>query len=152
MSGAISGPTYVADTSVVVKWFLQRGESDVGIALGLFRALEEGRCHLKTPSLLVYEIANVLTIAQRLPVGDVIRCLEALHRLSLDLQPFNWTTLLRAVEIATACDATIYDSYFLALALETGSVLVTADDTFLKRARGYPGVIHLRQLRLPDSV
>ena len=149
MSNAAVVPTYVVDTSVAVKWFVQKSESDLEKAIGLFEAADQGRCRLGAPLLLVFEIANALTSAHRLPIGDVTRSLDALRRLDLNLEPFSWITLLRAVEIAAACDATIYDSYFLALALETGSTLVTVDEAFLKKAARYPGVIHLRQLRWP---
>ena len=51
----------------------------------------------------------------------------------------QWSTLQSAVEIASASDATVYDAYYLALALESGGVLVTADEKFLRKARRYPG-------------
>lgn len=142
--------SFVVDTSVAVKWFVQRGESDLARAVQLFEASNQGRCILKAPQLLLFEIANALRISHKLPLAEVLEALDALRQLKLDVQDFSWSTLAKATQIAAACDATVYDTYFLALAFETGSILVTADEVFLRKTRRYPGIVPLRQLRLPD--
>jgi predicted nucleic acid-binding protein len=68
------------------------------------------------------------------------------------LNAVQWSTLQNAVEIASAFDATVYDAYYLALALESGGVLVTSDEKFLGKARRYPGIVSLAQLQLPDLI
>ena len=70
--------------------------------------------------------------------------------LELGLQGFRLSTLTKTVEIAALCQVPVYDSYFLAMALESESVLVTADDACFRKARHYPSIVSLRQLRLPD--
>jgi predicted nucleic acid-binding protein len=142
--------SYVVDTSVAIKWYIEKDEADVGKAHDLLDCFGRGQCAVRSPHLLFFEIANALTAAHKLNFGAVMAALTHLRDLNLDLRPLDWATFSKAVEIAAACDATICDSYFLALALETGSILVTADDAFLKKARDYPDVVHLRQLRLPD--
>ena len=143
---------YVLDTSVAIKWYLEKDEADVARAHELLEVFGRGECIIRAPQFLLLEIANALTTARKLSLSATLEALTHTRQLGIDLQPLDWATLVKGIEIAAACNATIYDSYFLALALETGSILVTADDAFLKKARGYPGVIHLRQLRLPDSV
>lgn len=141
---------YVIDTSVAIKWYLEKEEADVTRAHDLLDHFGRGECIISAPQLLLFEIANALTTAHKLPIPAVMEAITHTRQLGIDLRPLEWATFAKAIEIAAACGATIYDSYFLALALETGSILVTADDAFLKRARGYPGIMHLRQLRFSD--
>lgn len=105
---------------------------------------------LRAPDLLLWEVANALTLGRRLKPADVAEALTHLRGLDLDLKSVQWSTLQSAVEIATAAEATVYDAYYLALALESGGVLVTADEKFLRKARRYPSIVSLAQLRLPD--
>ena len=49
----------VPDTSVIIKWFRQ-GEILAGEALAVRAAYLEGRIQLSVPSLVAYELANVL--------------------------------------------------------------------------------------------
>jgi predicted nucleic acid-binding protein len=138
------------DASVALKWYVQRGESDVTKAFRLLDAYGRGECVLQAPELLLWELANALALGRRLKPEDVSEALAHLQGLELDLRSLQWSTLKRAVEIATAADATVYDAYYLALALESGSVLVTADQRFLRKAHFYPGIVSLAQLQLTD--
>ena len=119
-------------------------------AFGSWMLYGRGECVLRAPELLLWELANALTLGAGLSPDDVSEALAHLQGLDLDLRSLQWSTLKRAVEIATAADATVYDAYYLALALESGSVLVTADERFLRKAHLYPGIVSLAQLQLPD--
>ncbi len=90
-----------------------------------------------------------MTLGRRLKPADVSEALAHLRGLDLDLKSVQWSTLQSAAEIAAAADATVYEAYYLALALETGGVLVTADEKFLRKARRYPGIVSLTQIQLP---
>jgi len=150
LTPAHSRPDYIVDASVALKWYVQRGESDVKKAFLLLEAQGRGRCVLRAPDLLLWEVANALTLGRRLRPAEVSEALTHLRGLELDLNAVQWSTLQSAVEIASAADATVYDAYYLALALESGGVLVTADEKFLRKARRYPGIVSLSQLQLPD--
>jgi predicted nucleic acid-binding protein len=141
---------FVVDSSVVVKWYVEKEESDIAQAFRLLEHFGQGLCILRAPQLLPFEVANALVTSQRLPASSVHEALNHLRELSIELQPLSWATFTEAVEIAATCGTTIYDSYFLALALETGNPLVTADEVFLRKTRRYPGILPLRQLDLPD--
>ncbi len=105
---------------------------------------------LRAPEFLLWELANVLAIGHKLRPSAVSEALTHLHGLELDLEGVQWSTLQRAVEIASTSDTTVYDAYFLAVALESDCVLVTADEAFLRKTRRFPGIISLTRLRLPD--
>lgn len=143
-------PVYVVDTSVVVKWYVEREESDVEKAWELLHGLEDGLCVLKAPELLLFEIANALMTSQGFQTAVVTKALDELQNLRVSVEPFSPSTLAQAVEIASLCRATIYDAYFLALASELGAVLVTADEVFLRKAHRYPQAMALRNFRLPN--
>jgi predicted nucleic acid-binding protein len=143
-------PAYVLDTSVAVKWFANEGGTEQTKADQLLDALGRGECILKAPELLLFEVANALMISHKFPSGRVMDSLAFLRKLKIEVELLNWSTLMKAVEIASACHATIYDSYFLALALETDSVLITADEVFLRKARHLPKIVSLRLLQLTE--
>ncbi|MBI1941462.1 MAG: type II toxin-antitoxin system VapC family toxin [Acidobacteria bacterium] len=140
-------PSYVVDTSVAVKWYLQRDEANVKEAFRLLDDFRNRRCVLRAPELLLFEVANALA-SSRIEPSDLLEALDHLRSMEIELEAVRWQTLTKAVEIAHACGATVYDSYFLSLALETNSILVTADRAFLRRARGYSGITSLESLRL----
>jgi len=147
-----SSPNYVVDASVALKWYVQRGESDVAKAFALLDAYDREQCVLGAPELLFWEVANALALGHRLKLDAVSEALAHLRSVDLQLRSLQWTTLQRAVEIAATTDATVYDAYYLALALETGSVLVTADEKFLRKARRYAGIVSLAQLQLDHLI
>ncbi len=142
-------PRYVVDTSVALKWFVESDQSDVLQARKLRESYYEGRCEIRAPELLLIELANALKAGRKFTPREIVEILESLRDLNLAYQAFGWATAATAVEIASACGATVYDSYFLALALESQSILVTADESFLRKTRHYPGIVSIRQLRVP---
>ena len=149
MTPPLSFPSYVVDASVALKWYVQRGEADVKKAFQLLELYGRGQCVLRAPELLLLEVANALTLGHRLKLSDISEALAHLRGLDLDLRSLQWTTLQSALEIASASDETVYDAYYLALALESGAVLVTSDEKFSRKARRYPGIVTLAQLQLP---
>ena len=149
MTPPLSLPSYVVDASVALKWYVQRGEADVKKAFRLLELYGRGQCVLRAPELLLLEVANALTLGHRLKLSDISEAFAHLRGLDLDLRTLQWTTLQSALDIASASDATVYDAYYLALALESGAVLVTADEKFSRKARRYPAIVTLAQLQLP---
>lgn len=150
MKALAARPSLVLDTSVALKWFVEEGEEDVPIARELQEAYLKQKCTLTAPQLLFFELTNGLLAGRKLSPREVVNAVEYVHSLDLRIEPLHWATLARSVDIASSCGATVYDSYFLAMALESHSLLVTADEVFLRKVRRYPDVISLRLLRLPD--
>jgi predicted nucleic acid-binding protein len=143
-------PAYVLDTSVAVKWFADEGGAEQAKAVQVFEAFEQGHCELRAPELLYFEIANALTHSYKLSGAMIIDSLNSLQKLKIEVESLNWPTLRKAVEIASTCGAAIYDSYFLAVAIGSDSVLITADQAFLRKARYMPNIIDLRHFNIPE--
>ncbi len=91
MTAAYPGPAYVIDTSVALKWFLEREEVDLLQARRLREAYLQGRCILRAPELLLFELANVLkhsgvsNCAKSIMRKFMTLCLATGHRLTLEI-------------------------------------------------------------------
>jgi predicted nucleic acid-binding protein len=143
-------PDYLIDTSVAIKWFIERNEANVKEARLLRDAYLRRRCNLRAPDLLVLEFANALAFAHRREKRQVREALQSLQEIAIDLLPFEWKTLGGAVELAAALQVAVYDAYFLAMAVVSGVQLVTADDAFLRRVKPHPNALALHDLQLAD--
>lgn len=132
----------VVDAGVAVKWFVP--EPDAAAALRLL----DGRHLLAAPDLIRSEIGNV---AWRLHNRGVIDAGEASdlieHFLSMPLEIHDSTYLLApALQIAIATNRTVYDSLYLALAMELGGTVVTADERWANALQGSPFARFVRRL------
>jgi len=115
----------VIDASVAVKWVLEESGSPQACRLRGAR--------LEAPELLLVECANILWKKVRL--GD-LREEEAMERLDLLARApvIIWAVspdlLMRALRLALDLRHPVYDCLYLALALQQGAPLVTADHRF----------------------
>jgi predicted nucleic acid-binding protein len=127
MQGAV-----VLDTSVVIKWFRQ-GEVLAEQALALRDAYLDGQIEVTLPSLLAYELANVLRYKTDLTTGQVQAAVGSLFDMGLAWVLPSGAVMERTVEIARTCDTTVYDATFAALAESLGATFVTADERLVRR-------------------
>ncbi len=137
---------YVLDTSVVVKWYSTFDEANTNNALWLRQAMYDNQCQLIIPDLVLYELGNALRFNPHLTSEDVIAALYSLVDLNLTIWAVEPTILAKAVVLAYQYAVTLYDAYFLALADETNSSLVTADQKFYQKVGGLKHVIRLDRL------
>ena len=131
---------------MALKWVLERGEADVQQAQSLLEAFSRKECILSAPDLLLVEFANALVAAHRRELAHVRKALDLLGETGIGILPLRRTALYRAVELAAALRAAVYDCYFLAIAIEADATLVTADESFLRRIRPHPHAVALREL------
>ncbi|MCC5823398.1 MAG: type II toxin-antitoxin system VapC family toxin [Phycisphaerales bacterium] len=115
--------TVVVDASVAVKWFLPEEGSDQA------ETLLGGKFRLIAPDLLWTEVANVLwKIARR---GSIMA--DEAHQMLRDASamPVEITESLpllpEALRIATSADRSVYDSLYIAMAVQEKANVVTAD-------------------------
>ncbi len=126
--------TLVVDASIAAKWFLP--EADAPAAIRLL----DGRHHLVAPDLIYPEVGN---LAWKLHTRGVLSGAEASdlieHFLSMPLEIYDSAFLLApALEIAIATKRTIYDSLYLALAVELGGTVITADERWVNALAASP--------------
>jgi len=133
---------YVVDASVAVKWYLPEPESD---AAG---RLLDPEHDLIAPDLLFAEVGNALWKRWRrgeIGLGDLRDPLAALAAVPFEVRSAA-PLLSAAAEVAVTCGCTVYDGLYLALAIETGAPLITADRRFERRLAGSPWARSVRTL------
>jgi predicted nucleic acid-binding protein len=150
MASPAASPVLILDTSVVLKWFLEKDEPDVARARKLREAFLDRRCALAAPSLLLLEVANALAIGHRSASTQVAKAIEDILEIGVALVELRFPTLVKAVELASNYGVTVYDSYFLAVTMESDGLLVTADEFFLRKIGPHVNITSLRNLLLLD--
>jgi predicted nucleic acid-binding protein len=126
----------VPDTSVVIKWFRQ-GEVLAPQALALRQAYLEDRVQVSVPSLLAYELANVLRYKDDLSTAQVEEAVQSLFDLGLGWMPPSALLMRRAATIARERDLTVYDAAFVALAEALHADFITADAQLARRLAAF---------------
>lgn len=124
----------VVDASVAAKWYLDEPHAQAA------RRLLGGSFRLLVPGFFFAEVGNVLWKRWRrgeLSAEDIGTTLDALELVPLRVQSTR-TLLPRAIEIATAHGRSVYDSLYLALAVEESARMVTADRKLFDAVAGGP--------------
>lgn len=131
----------IVDASVAAKWFLP--EPDASAALRLLN----GRHRLIAPDLIRSQFGNIVWKLHARGVLDTDEASDMIeHFLSLPLEIHDSTYLLApALQIALATGRTVYDCLYLALAVELGGTVVTADE---RRANALQSSPFTRFMRL----
>lgn len=126
---------YVVDASVAVKWLVAEEFSDEAAGL-----LEDGST-LAAPALIFAEAANALWALRRrgdIAPADMTAAVDALKAAPLAV-PFAMPQLAAAAaRLAADIDHPVYDCFYLALAIQTGYPVVTADVRFHDKVRVHP--------------
>ena len=132
--------SYVLDASVAAKWFLRVGEPLAAEALQLFKSYKMGETDFLVPDLFFAEFANILWKAQLRGRCDATFADFAIRELiGIGFPTFPSVSLIEAaIQIARAYQRTVYDCIYVALAVETRSEMVTADERLAKSLPGMP--------------
>ena len=139
---------YVADASVLVKWFLHHQEADRDRALALRDLHIAGRSIIYIPRLALLEVLNAIRSSPKADEEAGETVLEALQDLHLEIKAADINLLRKANAIAWAYKITIYDALYVALAEQVGYPLVTADEVMIRKLRGHSIVVPLRELEV----
>jgi len=131
----------VVDASVALKWFLiEPGDAEA------VRLANKG--NLIAPELLLAEVCNAVWKAVR---QGRLSEFQATH--IAQVLPTYFDALIplrqlaeRATEIALALNHPVYDCFYVALAEQAASKLVTADRRLLERTQGTPWAPLLQNL------
>ena len=124
-------PMWVLDTSVIIKWVRQE-EILADRALALLHAYLDGQSQISVPSLLAYEIANVLRYKTDLDTAQVETAIQGLFNMGLHWFAPTAPVTRRAVVIARDHDTSVYDATFVALAEALGAIFITADERLVR--------------------
>ena len=126
---------YVVDASVAVKWLVDEAFSDQAATL------LTGEATLVVPELVFAEAANALWAMRRrgdIAAEDLGEAVDALKSAPVAI-PFSMAQLAAAAaRLAADIDHPAYDCFYLALAIQTGYPVVTADTRFHDKVRAHP--------------
>jgi predicted nucleic acid-binding protein len=121
----------VVDASVAAKWFLpENGEALMDQAAALLDQYDRREIQFVVPDLFYVEIASAIWKAVR--VGRVSRAFGDQALVLLTQREFATIPSLKlldgAFQIAAEYGRTVYESLYVALAVQTKSQLITADE------------------------
>lgn len=139
-------PKYVTDASVVAKWILP-GEPAEKNAVRLKEDSVEGIAELHAPSIIIYEVGNILWKAsktKRIAPEDAEKALNALTDMTITLHDLKWKDISEGFNMASALDLTIYDIAYVFLSNKLQTTLITADEELYARARKQSKTLHLK--------
>jgi predicted nucleic acid-binding protein len=121
----------LVDTSVLIKWFHEAGESELAQARAIRDAHVRGDLEAHVLDLAIYEVGNVLVRALHWPAGDVADQLDDL--LAITGAPMAMTRgwLRDAAVLAQDHSLSFYDASWAATAAGLGVPLVSADRRLL---------------------
>jgi predicted nucleic acid-binding protein len=126
----------VIDASVAVKWFLPEPLSDE--AESILSLLRSHALRAHAPDLILVEVASVLWKrtrgAERLPKADAAAALTLLRESPLSLER-DRDLAAAAYELAALIPCTVYDGFYVALALREDGLLISADAALVGACR-----------------
>jgi len=143
----MSGNRLVIDASIAVKWVVEEEGTSDALAL-------RGRAKLIAPELVVAECANILWKKARrdeLTREEASLAARLLQASDLEIVPTR-TLLEPSLRLAMQLDHPAYDCMYLALAVQDGCRLVTADERFSRKMEGVQGLLRDRVLSLKQFV
>ena len=122
---------FVVDASVAIKWCLPpTGEPFVAEAVWLLESYGRHQVDFLVPDFFWAEIGNVLWKSVRkgwISHSEAASALQVVR--DLEIPSFPCADLLpRAFEIALTHNRTVYDSLYVALAVQSGAEMITADE------------------------
>lgn len=140
--------TLLVDTSVLIKWFHERGESQVEEARAIRDANRGGGVDARMVDLALYEIGNVLLTRLRWRASDVAEQLEDLVAICGAPIVMEQEWLHEAAFLGATHHLTFYDAAWAASARGLGVTLVSADTKLLTAGLAESAAVVADRLRL----
>lgn len=124
----------IIDASVIATAFFQEELEEIAWTL------LASDCSLLAPGMIIEEVGNVIWKKFRrkeIDENEASQLLTDFLHLPLQITPSIYL-IESALEIAMKKDRTVYDSLYIALAVRTESVMVTADKRLINALAGSP--------------
>jgi len=121
----------VLDASIVIKWYVK--ESDSTLANIIKDDLERSMIDVLVPSLLFYEVLNVLRYKPDMGEADLEKVARSLDDLQFSVVHPNHEYGMEITWVALRSGITVYDAAYVALARRKSCLLFTADEKLRQR-------------------
>jgi predicted nucleic acid-binding protein len=142
---------WIIDASLAMNWYLT-DEQDRQYCISVFAAL--GQREILIPSLWIYEVANVLLVAQRrgrVAPERIQMALETVTKFNLRIDEAVPESALRLTRLASQYELTVYDAAYLDLALRSSSPIATNDKALLKAMQAAGVSLVTPQVEYPEK-
>lgn len=131
---------YVLDASVALKWAVApANESLSAEAIGLLRRYASGEVDFLVPDIFWVEVGNVLWKGARRGRSSQ----KAAEQIASEIQARDFPTtpshdlMNAALRIACVYDRAVYDCLYVALAIQSGTQMITADERLANAVAAY---------------
>ena len=129
----------VINASVVLKWYLT--DEELGRkAIDSLGSYVSNELAIHAPALLEYEVMNGLMIAQkrgRIKEEKILSAIEGFENLGINLRSLSHL-YPRVIHFCRTYNRSVYDASYMALALDEGIPLITADKGLFNSTRNDP--------------
>lgn len=140
----------VIDASVAFKWFDKREEFRDKSLLILHNHLDNSN-KIVVPSLLYLEVANALVTKTNTKTETVKEDLDKLNNSNLQIHSFTKQEYIEAAVLSRKHGTTVYDMLYAVIAKKLRTVLITADQSFIKKTK-FPFVKPLSEYRGSNEI
>jgi len=123
----------VLDASVVAKWF--KYEEGREKALEIRDNFISDQEQITFPDLLILELANLLRFSRIYNQTDIIKAVESIENMDIDIVVPTFEVIKDSVRIAVENDLTVYDAVYISLAENLGCDLITADEKLHQKVK-----------------
>jgi predicted nucleic acid-binding protein len=133
----------VIDASVMVKWVFAdlQAEPDADLAVALLEAVREERVSPVQPPHWLAEVSAVVTRLRPEIADFAIQLLDAMDlRMESDVEIYR-----RASRISRQLNHHMFDTLYHAVAFEHQALLISADDTYLRKAAHLGRIVSLAE-------
>jgi predicted nucleic acid-binding protein len=127
--------SFVLDTSIALKWFLE-DESDRAYSLAILEAITDNYRPV-VPWLWYYEIESTILVQvrrKRIVFEKAVDYLKIIDEMAIDIDPPDSSAILQPPHLAQAHNLTGYDAAFLELAMRLQLPLATNDQALVRAA------------------
>jgi len=123
----------VVDASVVIKWFVEEGNS--GNAIKVRDKYIEGEIKVVAPEIITFEVLNAIYYKKLFSKNEIKEVSEALNAFSFDLYSLKGEYARKTVETSFENSITIYDASYISLAIIKNTYMYTADNKLIERLK-----------------
>ncbi len=120
-------PTFVLDTSVVIKWYHHANENHVAQARKVWEDFNEGKINIILPDILPVKLFNVFMKAKASSAERSYSVIARLYQTSINFVEVSLPVLKITGNLMEQYNFASYDAYFLALAKYEDCKLISDD-------------------------
>ncbi len=134
----------VLDASVAIKWFKDKDEDYVDLALSIQEKKLAGYLEIIVPDLFFLEVLNTFLTKQSLTLEDISNIKESLLKMHMKIVYPESEILGNTINIALKNNMTFYDALYIATAEANDALLYTEDKEILSCRKVYGFIRHIK--------